>query len=80
MTQERIEAYVKIRKDLTEEPLLLIPEWNITSKLYNDVCGDGLGEDLHQVQIIYDKPTEGPVCYIPRQMKPTEARYGASQI
>ncbi|MBW0537232.1 hypothetical protein O181_076947, partial [Austropuccinia psidii MF-1] len=52
MTQERIKAYEKIRKALTEEPLLLIPDWNIPLKLYIDACGDGLGEALHQVQII----------------------------
>ncbi|MBW0575602.1 hypothetical protein O181_115317 [Austropuccinia psidii MF-1] len=80
MTQERIKAYEKIRKDLTEAPLLLIPDWNICLKLYIDACGDGLGEALHQVQIIDDKPTELPVCYISRQIKPTEARYGASQM
>ncbi|MBW0564254.1 hypothetical protein O181_103969 [Austropuccinia psidii MF-1] len=80
MTQERIKAYEKIRKSLTEAPLLLIPDWNIPFKLYIDACGDGLGEDLHQVQIIDEKPLEGPVCYIPRQIKPTEARYGASKI
>ncbi|MBW0543372.1 hypothetical protein O181_083087 [Austropuccinia psidii MF-1] len=52
----------------------------IPFKLYIDACGDGLGAALHQVQIIDDKPTEGPVCYISRQIKPTEARYGASQM
>ncbi|MBW0568744.1 hypothetical protein O181_108459 [Austropuccinia psidii MF-1] len=62
MTQERIEAYEKIRKSLTETPLLLMPDWNIPLKLYIDACGDGLGEALHQVQIIDYKPTEGPVC------------------
>ncbi|MBW0560043.1 hypothetical protein O181_099758 [Austropuccinia psidii MF-1] len=80
MTQERIKAYEKIRKALTEAPLLLMPDWNIPFKLYIDACGDGLGAALHQVQIIDDKPTEGPVCYISRQIKPTEARYGASQM
>ncbi|MBW0545174.1 hypothetical protein O181_084889 [Austropuccinia psidii MF-1] len=80
MTQERIEAYEKIRKALTEEPLLLMPDWNIPFKLYIDACGDGLGEAPHQVQIIDDKPTEGPFCYISRQIKPTEARFGASQM
>ncbi|MBW0515249.1 hypothetical protein O181_054964 [Austropuccinia psidii MF-1] len=39
-----------------------------------------LGEALHQVQINDDKPTEGPVCYISSQIKPTEARYGESQM
>ncbi|MBW0511813.1 hypothetical protein O181_051528 [Austropuccinia psidii MF-1] len=57
MTQEVIEAYEKIRKALTEAPLLLMTDWNILFKLYNDACGDGLGEALHQVQIIDDKPT-----------------------
>ncbi|MBW0510089.1 hypothetical protein O181_049804 [Austropuccinia psidii MF-1] len=80
MTQERIQAYEKIRKALTEAPLLLIPDWNIRFKLYIDACGDGLGSALHQVPIIDDKPTEGPVCYISRQMKPTEAKYDASQM
>ncbi|MBW0472800.1 hypothetical protein O181_012515 [Austropuccinia psidii MF-1] len=37
-------------------------------------------ESLNQVQIIDDKPTEIPVLYILRQIKPTEARYGASQM
>ncbi|MBW0523396.1 hypothetical protein O181_063111 [Austropuccinia psidii MF-1] len=80
MTQERIEAYEEIRKSLTEAPLLLMPDWNIPFKLYIDACGDGLGAALHKVQIIDDKPTEGPVCYISRQIRPTEARYGASQM
>ncbi|MBW0483880.1 hypothetical protein O181_023595 [Austropuccinia psidii MF-1] len=80
MTQERIEAYEKIRKALTEAPLLLMPDWNIPFKLYLDACGDGLGAALHQVQIIDNKPTEGPVCYISSQIKLTEARYGASQM
>ncbi|MBW0498811.1 hypothetical protein O181_038526 [Austropuccinia psidii MF-1] len=57
-----------------------MPDWNIPFKLYIHPCGDGLGAALHQVQIIDDKPTEGPVCYISRQIKPTEARYGSSQM
>ncbi|MBW0520366.1 hypothetical protein O181_060081 [Austropuccinia psidii MF-1] len=36
MTQEIIKAYEKIRKDLTEAPLLLIPDLNIPFKLYID--------------------------------------------
>ncbi|MBW0482194.1 hypothetical protein O181_021909 [Austropuccinia psidii MF-1] len=80
MTQERMKAYEKVRKALTEAPLLLIRDWNINFKLYIDACGDGLGVALHQVQIIDDKPTEGPVCYISRQIKTTEARFCASQM
>ncbi|MBW0545488.1 hypothetical protein O181_085203 [Austropuccinia psidii MF-1] len=57
-----------------------MPDWNIPFKLYINACGDRLGEALHQVQLIDDKPTEGPGCYISRHIKPTEARYGASQM
>ncbi|MBW0561180.1 hypothetical protein O181_100895 [Austropuccinia psidii MF-1] len=80
MTQERTKAYEKIRKALTEAPLLLMPDWNITFKLYIYACGDGPWAALHKVQIIDEKPTEGPVYYIPRRIKPTESRYGASQM
>ncbi|MBW0588268.1 hypothetical protein O181_127983 [Austropuccinia psidii MF-1] len=80
MTQDRIKAYEKLRKTLTEEPLLHMPDWNIPFKFYINACGDGLGAGLHQVQIIDEKPTEQPVCYISRQIKPTEARYDASQM
>ncbi|MBW0524518.1 hypothetical protein O181_064233 [Austropuccinia psidii MF-1] len=80
MTQETIQTYEKIRKNLTEAPLLLMPYWNITFKLYIDACVDGLGAALYQVKIIDDKPTERPDCYISRQIKPTETRYSASQI
>ncbi|MBW0486078.1 hypothetical protein O181_025793 [Austropuccinia psidii MF-1] len=64
MTQERIEASEKIRKAHKEAPLLPMPDWNITFKFHIDACGDVLGAALHQVQIIDDKPTEGPVSYI----------------
>ncbi|MBW0486679.1 hypothetical protein O181_026394 [Austropuccinia psidii MF-1] len=67
ITQERIREYEEIRKFLTEGPILLIPDWNIPFKLNIDACGDGLGEALHQVQIINEKPTEGSVIYISRQ-------------
>ncbi|MBW0487701.1 hypothetical protein O181_027416 [Austropuccinia psidii MF-1] len=80
MTQERIKAYEKIRKALIESPLLLTPDLNIPLKLYIDACGDRLGAALHQVQIIDDIPTEVPVCYISRQIKPTDVRYGPGQM
>ncbi|MBW0521098.1 hypothetical protein O181_060813 [Austropuccinia psidii MF-1] len=80
MTQGRIKAYEKIRKAFTEDPLLLMPDWNIPFKLYIDACRDGLGTALPQVQIIDEKHTEGPVCYISRQIKPKKARFGASQM
>ncbi|MBW0587432.1 hypothetical protein O181_127147 [Austropuccinia psidii MF-1] len=80
MTQERIQEYDKIKYALTNAPLLLMPDWKLPFKLYVDACGEGLRADLHQVHIVNDKPYEGPICFISRQIKPTEARYGASQM
>ncbi|MBW0511482.1 hypothetical protein O181_051197 [Austropuccinia psidii MF-1] len=80
MTQERIQEYEKIRYAFTNAPLLLIPDWKLPFKLDIDACGEGLGEALHQVQIVNEKPYEGPICFISRQIKPMKARYGASQM
>ncbi|MBW0522017.1 hypothetical protein O181_061732 [Austropuccinia psidii MF-1] len=80
MTQERIQKYEKIRYSLNNAPLLLMPDQKLLFKLYIDACGEGLGAALHQVQIFNDKPYEGPICFISIQIKPTEARYGASQM
>ncbi|MBW0509434.1 hypothetical protein O181_049149 [Austropuccinia psidii MF-1] len=49
-------------------------------KLYIDASGNGLGPALHQVHIMNDKPVEGPICFLLTQIKPTEARYGASKM
>ncbi|MBW0546751.1 hypothetical protein O181_086466 [Austropuccinia psidii MF-1] len=39
----------------------------------------GLGAALHQRQITDGEPREGVICYISRQLKDSEARYGATQ-
>ncbi|MBW0509727.1 hypothetical protein O181_049442 [Austropuccinia psidii MF-1] len=80
MTHKRIQAYEKIKYSLTNAPLLLMPYWKLPFELYIDACSEGLGAALHQVQIVNDKHYEGPVVFISRQIKPIEARYGASQI
>ncbi|MBW0518100.1 hypothetical protein O181_057815 [Austropuccinia psidii MF-1] len=80
MTEERVMAYEELKNSLTNAPFLLMPDWKLPFKLYIDACGEGLGAALHQKQIINDKPVEGPICFISRQIKPTEARYGASQM
>ncbi|MBW0543527.1 hypothetical protein O181_083242 [Austropuccinia psidii MF-1] len=80
MTQQRIQAYEKIRYALTNAPLLLMPDWKLPFKLNIDACGEGLGGALLQAQIVNDKPYEGPICFISRQIKPTESRYGASKM
>ncbi|MBW0518232.1 hypothetical protein O181_057947 [Austropuccinia psidii MF-1] len=80
MKQERIQSYEKIRYALTNAPLLLMQDWKLPFKLYIDACGEGLGAALNKVQTVNDKPYEVPICFISRQIKPTEARYGAIQM
>ncbi|MBW0464326.1 hypothetical protein O181_004041 [Austropuccinia psidii MF-1] len=76
MTVDRVKAFESLRQALTTAPLLLMPDFN----LYIYASGDVLGAVDHEVQIINDKPVEGPIFFIARQIKPTEARYGASQM
>ncbi|MBW0502149.1 hypothetical protein O181_041864 [Austropuccinia psidii MF-1] len=78
--EERLKEYEELKNSLTNAPFLLIPDWKMPFKIYIDACGEGLGAALHQTQIIPDKPVEAPVCFISTQIKPTEARYGESQI
>ncbi|MBW0487193.1 hypothetical protein O181_026908 [Austropuccinia psidii MF-1] len=80
MTVCRVKALEYLRKALTTSPLLLMTGFKLTFKLYIDESEDGLGAALHQVQIVNDKPVEGPLCFISRKVKATEARYGASQM
>ncbi|MBW0550102.1 hypothetical protein O181_089817 [Austropuccinia psidii MF-1] len=80
MTVYRVKAFESLRQALTTAPLLLIPDFKLPFKPYIDASGDGLGAELHQVQIINDKPVEGPICFISRKIKATEARFGASQM
>ncbi|MBW0562915.1 hypothetical protein O181_102630 [Austropuccinia psidii MF-1] len=80
MTEERVKAYEELKNSLTNAPFLLMPYPKLTFKLYIDACGEGLGAALHQTQIINDKPVEGQICSISRQIEPEEARYEASQM
>ncbi|MBW0583768.1 hypothetical protein O181_123483 [Austropuccinia psidii MF-1] len=80
MSVDRIRAFESLRQALTTAPPLLMPNFKLPFKLYIDTSGDGMGAALHQFQIINDKPVEGPICFISRQIKPTAARYWASQM
>ncbi|MBW0564687.1 hypothetical protein O181_104402 [Austropuccinia psidii MF-1] len=80
MTVDRVKAFESLREALTTAPLLLMTDSKLPFNLYIDASGDGLGAALHQVHIINDKPVEGPICFISRQIKPTEVRYWASQM
>ncbi|MBW0577101.1 hypothetical protein O181_116816 [Austropuccinia psidii MF-1] len=79
MTVDRVKAFESLRQALTTAPPLLIPDFKLPFKLYIDASGDGLGAALYQVHIINDKPVEGSIFFISRQIKPTEARYAASK-
>ncbi|MBW0549529.1 hypothetical protein O181_089244 [Austropuccinia psidii MF-1] len=80
MTVDGVKAFESLRQALTTSPLLLMPDFKLPFKLSIDASGDGLGAALHKVQIINDKPVDGPIFFISRQIKPTEGRYGASQM
>ncbi|MBW0517623.1 hypothetical protein O181_057338 [Austropuccinia psidii MF-1] len=80
MTVDRVKAFESLRQSLTIAPFLLMPDFKLTFKLYINASGDGLGAAPLQVQIINYKPVEGPICFISREIKPTEARYRASQM
>ncbi|MBW0465961.1 hypothetical protein O181_005676 [Austropuccinia psidii MF-1] len=80
MTVNRVKYFESLRQALATAPLLLMPYFELPFKIYIDASGDCLGAELHQVQIIAEKLVEGPICFISRKIKPTEDRYGASQM
>ncbi|MBW0511894.1 hypothetical protein O181_051609 [Austropuccinia psidii MF-1] len=79
MTEARVKAYEELKNCLTNSSFVLMPDCKLPLSIYIDACGEGLGAALHQTQIINDKPVEGPICFLSRQIKPTEARYGEFQ-
>ncbi|MBW0583954.1 hypothetical protein O181_123669 [Austropuccinia psidii MF-1] len=79
ITKERRDAYERIKYELTNAPVLILPDFELPLKLYIDAaCSQGLGAALHQRQIVDGEPREGVICYISRQLKDSEARYGAT--
>ncbi|MBW0481968.1 hypothetical protein O181_021683 [Austropuccinia psidii MF-1] len=80
INKERRDAYERIENELTNAPVLILPDFELPFKLYIDEeCSQGLGAALHQRQIVDGEPREGVICYISRQLKDSEARYGATQ-
>ncbi|MBW0527704.1 hypothetical protein O181_067419 [Austropuccinia psidii MF-1] len=80
ITKESRDAYDSIKNELTNATVLILPDFVIPFKLYIDAaCSQGLGTALHQRQIVDGEPREGLICYISRQLKDSEARYGATQ-
>ncbi|MBW0529231.1 hypothetical protein O181_068946, partial [Austropuccinia psidii MF-1] len=80
ITKERRDAYERIKYELTNAPVLIIPDFELQFKLCMDAaCSQGLGAALHQRQILDGEPRGGVICYISRQLKASEARYVATQ-
>ncbi|MBW0536776.1 hypothetical protein O181_076491 [Austropuccinia psidii MF-1] len=80
ITKERRDAYKKIKHELTNAPVPILPDFELPFKFYIDAaCSQGLGAALHQRQIVYGEPREGVICYISRQLKDSEARYGETK-
>ncbi|MBW0560439.1 hypothetical protein O181_100154 [Austropuccinia psidii MF-1] len=58
----------------------MFPDFELPFKLYIDAaCSQGLGVALHQRKIVDGEPREHVICYIFRQLKDSEASYGAIQ-
>ncbi|MBW0574970.1 hypothetical protein O181_114685 [Austropuccinia psidii MF-1] len=65
ITKERRDSYERIKHELTNAPVLILPDFELPFKLYIDAeCSQGLGEALHQRQIVDGEPREGVICYI----------------
>ncbi|MBW0554863.1 hypothetical protein O181_094578 [Austropuccinia psidii MF-1] len=79
IAKERRDTYERIKYELTNAPVLILPEIELPFKLYIDAaCSQGLEAALHRRQIVDGEPREGVICYISRQLKDSEARYGAT--
>ncbi|MBW0553864.1 hypothetical protein O181_093579 [Austropuccinia psidii MF-1] len=77
---ERRDAYERIKHQLANAPVLILPDFELAFKLYIDAsCCQGLGAALHQRQILDGEPREGVICYISRKLKDSEARYVENQ-
>ncbi|MBW0588031.1 hypothetical protein O181_127746 [Austropuccinia psidii MF-1] len=80
ITKERRDAYGRINHELPNAPVLILPDFELPFKLYIDAAfSQGLGAALHQRQIVDGEPREGVICDISKQLKDSEARYGATQ-
>ncbi|MBW0464379.1 hypothetical protein O181_004094 [Austropuccinia psidii MF-1] len=80
ITKERRDAYERIKHELANAPVLILPDFELPFNLYLDTsCSQGLGTALHQRQIVDVEPRYGVICYISRQLKDSEDRYGATQ-
>ncbi|MBW0486987.1 hypothetical protein O181_026702 [Austropuccinia psidii MF-1] len=79
ISKERRDTYERIKHELTNATVLILPDFELPFNLYIDeACSQGLGGALHQRQIVDGEPREGVICYIARKLKDAEARYGGA--
>ncbi|MBW0501237.1 hypothetical protein O181_040952 [Austropuccinia psidii MF-1] len=79
ITKERRDAYERIKYELTNAPVLILPDFELPFKLYIDAaCSQGVGAALRQRQIVDGEPREGVICFISTQLKDSGARYAAT--
>ncbi|MBW0527752.1 hypothetical protein O181_067467 [Austropuccinia psidii MF-1] len=73
ITKERRDVYESIKYELTNVPVLILPDFELSSKLYIDAaCSQGLSKALKQRETVDGEPREGLICYISRKLKHSE--------
>ncbi|MBW0502513.1 hypothetical protein O181_042228 [Austropuccinia psidii MF-1] len=74
ITKERRDAYKRIKHEITNAPVLILPEFELPFKSYIDApFSQGLGASLNQRQIVDGESREGVICYISRKLRDSEA-------
>ncbi|MBW0462076.1 hypothetical protein O181_001791 [Austropuccinia psidii MF-1] len=62
ITKERRDSSERIKHELTNAPVLILPDFELPFKLYIDAaCSQCLGEALHKRQIVDGEPREGVI-------------------
>ncbi|MBW0561624.1 hypothetical protein O181_101339 [Austropuccinia psidii MF-1] len=63
ITKERRDAYERIKHELTNAPVLILPAFELPFKLYIYAAfSQGLRAALHQREIVDGEPREGVIC------------------
>ncbi|MBW0460574.1 hypothetical protein O181_000289 [Austropuccinia psidii MF-1] len=75
LTKERRDAYERLKYQLTNALVLILPYFELPFKLYIDsACNQGLGAALNQRRIVDGEKREELICYISRKFKDEETR------
>ncbi|MBW0563402.1 hypothetical protein O181_103117 [Austropuccinia psidii MF-1] len=62
ITKEKSDAYERIKHELTNAPVLILPDFEVPFKLYIDAaCSQGLGAAFHERQKVNGEPREGVI-------------------